>query len=110
MPFEKRQALSRSSFQGLIARTDGAIRSGSFDRRPDRHMTWRAAKVDEQGWEEINQILGEAFVRAEQAREDAEHRLGITDDEGGGDDEGADSIPFTFAMLGFESPPRKLRF
>ena len=72
-------------------------------------MTWRAAKVDEQGWEEINEILGEAFVRAEQAREDAERRLGITDDEGA-EDGVADSIPFTFAMLGFESPPRKLRF
>ncbi|HEX3042844.1 MAG TPA: hypothetical protein VHP56_12220 [Solirubrobacterales bacterium] len=72
MPLEQRKGLSKSSFQGLIARTDGAIRSGSFDKRPDRHMTWRAAKVDQQGWEEINEILGEAFVRAEQAREEAE--------------------------------------
>lgn len=104
LPFEKRQQLSKSSFQGLIARTDGAIQSGTFDKRPDRHMTWRAANVDQQGWEEIRDILGEAFIRAEKAREEAELRL--ADSEG----ESEDSIPMTVAMLGFESPPRKLRF
>lgn len=109
MPFKKRQALSKSSFQGLIARTDGAIRSGSFDKRPDRQMSWRAATVDEQGWNEINDILDEAYLKAEEAREDAERRLGISD-AGDEEDNGADSIPITFALLGFESPPRKLRF
>jgi DNA-binding transcriptional ArsR family regulator len=104
LPFEKRQQLSRSSFQGLIARTDGAIQSGTFDKHPDRHMTWRAANVDQQGWDEINGILGDAFLAAERAREEAELRLADTDDED------ADSIPYTFAMLGFESPPRKMRF
>jgi len=104
LPFERRQQLSQSSFQGLIARTDGAIRSGTFDKRPDRHMTWRAANVDQQGWDEISDILGEAYVRAEQAREKAELRLAKART---GD---ADSIPMTFAMLGFESPPRKSRF
>lgn len=104
LPFEKRQQLSKSSFQGLIARTDGAIQSGTFDKRPDRHMTWRAANVDQQGWEEMRDILGEAYVRAEKAREEAELRLADTESES------EDSIPITVAMLGFESPPRKLRF
>lgn len=104
MPFKKRQALSRSSFQGLIARTDGAIQSGTFDKRPDRHMTWRAANVDQQGWEEINGILAEAYWKAEAAREEAELRVADPDSDD------ADSIPYTFAMLGFQSPPRKMRF
>lgn len=104
LSFEERQALSKSSFQGLIARTDGAIQSGTFDKRPDRVMAWRGSNVDQQGWDEIKGILDEAFIRAEEAREEAELRL--TDPEG----DGEDAIPLTVAILGFESPPRKIRF
>lgn len=104
LPFKKRQALSRSSFQGLIARTDGAIQSGTFDKRPDRVMAWRGGNVDQRGWDEAKAILDDAYLRAEEALQEAELRL--TDPEG----EGGDVIPFTFAILGFESPPRKLRF
>lgn len=105
LPFKNRQALSRSSFQGFIARTDGAIQSGSFDKRTDRTMVWRACNVDEQGWDEIKDIFAEAYVRADEARERAELRLA-----GQGDEEESESIPYTYAMLGFESPPRKFRF
>lgn len=101
LPFEKRQQLSQSSFQGLVARTDGAIRSGTFDRRAERHMTWRGGEVDQQGWEEILEIYAEAFVAAEEARERAALRL---------IEEGTEPIPITTAMLVFESPPRKMRF
>jgi hypothetical protein len=101
MPFEKRKQLSRTSFQGLAARTDGAIRSGTFDKRTDRHMTWRAAHLDQRGWNELMTVLGETFVRAEQIRKDAEDRVGASGDE---------VIPVTFAMLGFESPPPPLLY
>lgn len=103
LPFKKRQALSRSSFQGFIARTDGAIQSGSFDKRTDRTMIWRACNVDQQGWDEMRDIFGEAYEKAEKAREEAELRVADQC-------RAADLIPFTFAMLGFESPPRRQRF
>jgi len=104
LPLEKRAALSRSSFQGLVARTDGAIRSGSFDKRPDRHMTWRAMDLDPEGWEEIKRIYGDAYVKAEEAREAATLRLADPDNED------RERFPVTVAMLAFESPPRKMRF
>lgn len=104
LPFKKRQQLSKSSLQGLIARTDGAIQSGTFDRRADRHMAWRGGDVDSQGWDEVNAILDEAFARAEKARENAALRLADPDNEK------VERIPMTFAMLGFESPPRRMRF
>ena len=103
LPFKKRQALSRSSFQGFIARTDGAIQTGTFDKRTDRTMIWRACNVDQQGWDEMREIFGEAYEKAERAREEAELRLADSR-------KAPDSIPFTFAMLGFESPPRQQRF
>jgi hypothetical protein len=101
LPFDERKGLSKSSFQGVVARTDGAIRSGTFDRRPDRHLTWRAFKCDEEGWGEMAGILADAFYKLEAARSAAEDRLR---------EQKAEGFPVTFAMLGFESPPIELRF
>jgi hypothetical protein len=101
LPFDERKGLSKTSFQGVVARTDGAIRSGTFDDRTDRHLTWRAFKTDEQGWEEMTDILADTFHKLEAARTAAEERLREQETEG---------FPATFAMLGFESPPIKLRF
>lgn len=101
LPFEIRKGLSRASFQGVVARTDGAIRSGTFDGRTDRHLTWKAFQSDEQCWEEMKGILADAFYKLEAARKASEDRLTETEEEG---------FPATFAMLGFESPPIELRF
>jgi hypothetical protein len=101
LPFDERKGLSKTSFQGVVARTDGAIRSGTFDDRTDRHLTWRAFKTDERGWEKMTDILAATFHKLEAARTAAEERLREQETEG---------FPATFAMLGFESPPIKLRF
>lgn len=71
LPHGTRKGLSKTSFQGVVARTDGAIRSGTFDNRADRHLTWRAFKSDEQGWDEMKAILAETFDRLEVARKAA---------------------------------------
>jgi hypothetical protein len=108
LPFAKRQALSKSSFQALIAKTDRAIQSGSFDNHSDRTMVWTSCGVDQQGWEEMKDILGDAFYRAEKAREEAAHR--VRDQRAADPEADPETMPFTFAILGFESPPRGLRF
>lgn len=107
LPFRKRQALSKSSFQAFIAKTDRAIQSGTFDHHSDRTMVWTSCSVDQEGWDEINDILGDAFHRAEKARKEAELRL--RDQRAAGAEGEADVMPCTFALLGFESPPRKQR-
>ena len=96
LPLADRMALSRTSFQGLLARTEGAIASRTFDKRLDRHLTWRAVHLDQRGWEELMTVLTEACERAEQIGEDAADRIAGS---------GEEVIPVTFAMLGFESPP-----
>lgn len=101
LPFDDRKGLSKTSFQGVVARTDGAVRSGTFDARTDRHLTWRAFNCDEEGWSEVTGILAETYERLDAARKAAEERLREQEAEG---------FPATFAMLGFESPPIKFRF
>lgn len=97
LPDPQRQTLSRTSWQGLVARTDGAIRKGTFDARKDRHLTWRAMELDQRGWNEMTGRLAQCFEDLEQIRKDAEDRLAVSGDE---------VVPVTMALLGFESPPR----
>ena len=97
LPAEQRADLSRASWQGLVARTDGALRKGTFDARTDRHLTWRAMDLDERGWEELTERLAQCFEDCEQIRREAQDRLAASGDK---------VVPTTMAMLGFESPPR----
>ena len=96
MPREQRRDLSRTSFQGLIARVEGAMRADTFDARTDRHLTWLPMELDQRGWDEMTIALAACFGEVEQIRQDAKDRLA-----GSGDV----AIPATFGMVGFESPP-----
>jgi hypothetical protein len=96
LTLEERRDLSRVSFQGLIARFDGALRADTIDNRPDRHLTWIAMDVDEQGWSEMMACLADCFGEVEQIRHDAGKRL---------EDSGETPVPMTYGMVGFESPP-----
>lgn len=95
MPDDRRRELSRISFQGLVARADGAMQAGTFDARFDRHLTWMPLQLDEQGWEELSTAMASCFGEVEQIRHDAKDRLAKS---------GEPSVPVTFGMVGFESP------
>ncbi len=102
MSNRQREGLSRASIQGVIARTEGAVRSGTFDRRPDRHLTWRGFMSDEQCWKDVTGILAETYLKLDTAVAAAAERF---------NEESADDFfPATWAMLGYESPPIKFRF
>lgn len=95
MTFDQRRAISRSTLQMLVARADGAIMAGSFDKRRDRHLSWLAIPLDEEGWEELRDLQAETLERAQAIRAAVTAR-------------GADSTDLfqgTFGALAFESPP-----
>jgi DNA-binding transcriptional ArsR family regulator len=92
---EERARITKTVIQGLFARIEGAMMTDTFDSRDDRHLSWVAMKLDEQGWREMATTLAAAFGEVEQIRGEAEKRLA----EGGGS-----VIPSTCAILGFESP------
>lgn len=95
VPEEDRARLTKTVFQGLLARVESAVMTGTFDARDDRHLSWIAMKLDEQGWREMATALAAAFSEVEQIRTDAERRLEDSDEE---------PIPATCAILGFPSP------
>jgi hypothetical protein len=96
LPVEQRRTLSRTSFQGLIARVDGAMRADTFDTRTDRWLTWVPMELDDEGWGEFTATMETCFVEVERIRQAAKDRLA-----GSGDG----TISATFGMVGFESPP-----
>jgi hypothetical protein len=96
MPIGQRRVFSRTSFQGLIARTDGAMRAGTFDARTDRHLVWMPMELDERAWDEYTAELDACFAKVQRIHEDARDRLAASGDQ---------VIPATYGMLGFESPP-----
>ena len=95
MSKEERRRISKTMVQGLLARIEGAMMSGDFDARVDRHLSWVAMRLDEQGWSEMSTTLAAAFGEVEQIRSDAESRLAGSGDTG---------IPSTCGIVGFRSP------
>jgi DNA-binding transcriptional ArsR family regulator len=91
----ERVKVSRTIVQGLLARIEGAQMSDTFDSRANRHLTWVAMRLDEQGWSEMATALTAAYGEVEQIRADAEARL----DRGG-----EEGIAATCGILGFPSP------
>jgi hypothetical protein len=100
LDFAERARISKTVFQGLLARVEGAMMTQTFDAVEDRHLSWIAMHLDEQGWREMSTALAAVFGELEQIRADAEARLVASDEQG---------IPATCAVLGFQSPPESLR-
>src|ERR1700753_2108528 len=57
LTYEERVRISRTVVQGLLARADEAMMANTFDAREDRHLSWVAMKLDEQGWKELTTTL-----------------------------------------------------
>lgn len=92
----ERCLVSRTVYQGLAARAEGAMMAHTFDSRTDRHLSWFAMEVDERGWTELMSTLATTYGDLVQIRHDARDRLAASGDK---------VVPVTVGMLGFESPP-----
>jgi len=99
LSLEERRSISRSTLQMLIARAEGAIYQGTFDKRPDRHLSWVPLELDEQGWQELRDLQAEALERAQGIKAASivrRHERGEEDD--------TPTFTATFGALAFESP------
>lgn len=98
-----RIAITRSTLQMLIARCDGAVHQGTFDRRPDRHLSWVPMIVDDQAFKELVALQDEALERAQGIKAGAisrNHERTVDKKA-----ESVETFPATFGSLAFESPP-----
>jgi DNA-binding transcriptional ArsR family regulator len=96
---ERRRQISRSTLQMLMARAEGAIYQGTFDKRADRHLSWVPIELDEKGWQELRDLQAETLERAQGIKAAAiarKHERGVDDD--------TPTFTATFGALAFESP------
>jgi hypothetical protein len=97
-----RIAISRSTLQMLIARCDGAVYHGTFDNRPERHLSWVPMELDQQAWQELCDLQDETLERAQGIKAAAIARKHGRTAEG---TDSGETFPVTFGALAFESPP-----
>jgi DNA-binding transcriptional ArsR family regulator len=98
LPPSARKAVSNTVLSKALSDVRNAVAIGSFDERADRHLSYSAPVLDEQGWRALGEKLNELldWTIEEQAR--AAGRL--QDDESGGPEMRA-----RLTLLAYPAPP-----
>jgi DNA-binding transcriptional ArsR family regulator len=101
LPDSIRPGMSASLLRTMMNDATEALKSGSLDRRKDRHMSWTPMIVDEQGWGDTTKALMDLLDRVFEIQAESADRLAKANAEG---------MPVTVAALGFEAAgPHKQR-
>jgi AcrR family transcriptional regulator len=79
---EERRKISAEVICSVEQEISRAVEAGTFDRRPDRHLTRIGFTVDEQGWRELADIQIAAVVASQEVRLKSARRLKQTDEKG----------------------------
>ena len=99
IPRSGRQAISDSILQILWEDLSESMKAGTFEARTDRHLTHSRMVLDQEGWDEMTDLLSGVLGEVEEIESRSKARLKKAQD-------GA-AVPTTFALLHFESPPRE---
>jgi DNA-binding transcriptional ArsR family regulator len=82
LPRSGRQAIADVGLQLIWDDVSTAIDSGTFEARPDRHLSRSPLVVDEQGWGELRDVLARVLDQAERIAERSGERLATASGEG----------------------------
>lgn len=83
--------ISATMFQVLSNRVSDALLGGTFDSKDNRHLSVSTIAVDEEGWQEVSELLASVFHRVQEL-------------EGESRDRGGRTVPMSVGLLGFQSP------
>lgn len=95
LPRSGRQAIADSGLQLIWDDVAKAIESGTFDERPDLHLSRTPLHLDEQGWGELRDALAAFLDDAGRITKRSEGRLEKSGEEG---------IPARLVLLHFQMP------
>ncbi len=96
LPSEDRRSDLPIVVHAFLARAESAVYYGTFDVRPDRHLSWLSMEVDEQGWSEMVAVLNSVLDTVTAINRESQERLTTS---------GEQPIRTTWGQLHFESPP-----
>lgn len=96
LPRSARQSISDSLLKIVWEDVSAAMKAGTFEGRPDRHLSHTPMTLDEQGWDDLTKLLAGVIAEAEKIESRSAARLKKS---------GADPIPAKLTAMHFESPP-----
>jgi DNA-binding transcriptional ArsR family regulator len=97
LPDHLRNECSGAVLDGLILRIVQAVESETFDTETDRHLAWKAIRLDRQAWGELTTRLDETLVWVNELEVESTDRMAETE---------AEEIPATVALMAFRAPVR----
>ena len=95
LPKNTRGSISDTVLGLVWEDTAEAIKTGIFDERQDRHLSRSVLCMDEQGWEDMNDLLSETLDRAMQIQADSAGRVAKGEGE---------TFSATVVMLSYPTP------
>ena len=98
LPDSVKPGVSASIIQMIIDDVFGALEMGTFDSRKDRHISWTPGVVDQQGWEELVELINETLERIIKIHAGSAKRLAKSGEEG---------IPVNAVLMNYETPVAK---
>ncbi|HEX7245376.1 MAG TPA: winged helix-turn-helix domain-containing protein [Solirubrobacterales bacterium] len=96
LPDSVKPGVSASSIRMIIENVFGALKVGTFDSREDRHISWTPGYVDEQGWEELVDLINDTLSKIIKIHAGSAKRLAKSGETG---------IPVNVVLLNYETPP-----
>jgi DNA-binding transcriptional ArsR family regulator len=95
LPDSVKPGVSASVIEIINQEVIGALTSGTFDSRDDRHVSWTPGVVDQQGWEESVELVNDTLAQLIRIHSGSAKRLAKSGEEG---------IPAIAVLMNFESP------
>jgi len=97
LPKNTRGSISDTVLGLVWEDTADAIKTGIFDERENRHLSRSVLCMDEQGWEDMNDLLSETLDRAMQVQADSAGRVAKGEGE-------TETFSATVVMMSFLTP------
>lgn len=97
VPLSGRNAVSKSVLDSYHQRVREAVKAGTFDQEPDRHLSWDTLALDRQAWQELGESLDAILDSLAEFELEATERLAA----GGGE-----QMPIAVGLTAFRSPDR----
>jgi DNA-binding transcriptional ArsR family regulator len=96
VPRAVRAGVTGASLQTFMDKAVAALEAGTIDDREDTTLTWMPVRLDDEGWNEVTEILGEAAERVLAAEARARARLGANGKHS--------AVSAVVALANFETP------
>jgi DNA-binding transcriptional ArsR family regulator len=95
IPRSGREAISGTALRVIWDDVADAVKRGTFDARPDRHLTHNPMTLDDEGWAEVARVMADALAKIEKIESQSAGRLKKSSDAG---------IPARVVFMQFEAP------